>query len=57
MLGAKRLLSDCQGALKERPRVSEVALVLEQVAEVVEASRSIGMLGGAVAGVVGIWVA
>ena len=45
MLGAERLLADRQGALEERPRRREVALVLKQDGEVVEARRRIGMVG------------
>jgi hypothetical protein len=37
MLGAAHLLLDCQRALVERPRPSEVALGLKQEGEVVEA--------------------
>ena len=45
MLGAEHLLADRQRALEERPRRREVALVLQQQGEVVEAPRRIGMLG------------
>src|SRR5438094_954723 len=45
MLGAKRLLADREGALVEWPCPRKVALGLEHVGKVVEACRSIGMLG------------
>ena len=45
MLGAERLLADRQRPLEERPRAREVALVLKQGGEVVEARRGLGMLG------------
>ena len=45
MLGAERLLVDRQRALVERPRRRQVALVLQQGGEVVEARRGVGMLG------------
>ena len=45
MVGAERLLPDRQGALEERPGCGEVALVLKQHGEVVEARRRIGMVG------------
>ena len=45
MLGAERLLVDRQRALVEGPRRRQVALVLQQHGEVVEARRRIGMLG------------
>ena len=45
MLGAERLLADRQRPLVERPRAGEVALVLKQAGEVVEARGGRGMLG------------
>ena len=45
MLGAERLLANCQRPLVERPRAGEVALGLMQIGEVLEAPRGIGMLG------------
>ena len=45
MLGAESPLADGQRALVERPRPHNVALVLEQDGEVVEARRGVGMLG------------
>ena len=45
MLGAERLFADRQRALVKRPRPGKVALVAEQIGEIVEARRRIGMLG------------
>jgi hypothetical protein len=45
MLGAECLLSYRQCALLERPRPGNVALIVEQAGEVIEAQRSFRRLG------------
>ena len=45
MLGAERLLVDCQRPFVEQPRGDEVASGLKQEGEVVEAIRCVRMLG------------
>ena len=45
MLGAERLLVNRQRALQEQPRRCQIAVVVKQHSEVIEAHRRIGMFG------------